>query len=978
MAASVAFLHQIAYEDAYNALEAEHRRHDEEVALAEQAHSYHVDEGRPAEGAETAAGRGRQAHLRRGMLTGTAMILISHWLACIWYLMYRFGGSEAAETWSFELAAANEPGQPTMLSYYLTTYYYSFLLLVGDNVPSYNNYERAFFVLVLIGGTFFYSAVVGQMATLVATMNVAVNRHGQKLLMVQDALRYAGVPESHSESVQRYYEYLQARSHPGAEGLHFLQASGELPHGLHLKLCHFLHRRSLSKVPLFQDCEEGFLSALSLRIRMISLSPKEIIFCIGDVGREMYIIRKGCVAVTSNKKEMWGLLAPGEIFGEVALLSTGKRTANCTALGFVDLSVLTGPDLQTKSKMWMELSEADYEEEEGMGDLLGLDELGMPRDDDSIGSAEPPSDGSSGDGGARRRGVEGAPAGAGVAARVGVGAEEQDAEEKSPKGAEAGPGAAGGASGGQVLLLLPGSRPASAAAREVGAGPTAGAPAEGLAAAAAAAASSVTPSPRRPASRPTSAITGRRLPVAWTDGAGGSGSGSDTSNAGGGGGGGGAGGGSGGGGGTAGGGGSREASGAGPRVPRLSLELLGGGSPSQGAEQGVGVAEAAMRADGAAGHGHGSRPASARRLGSQHSGGPRPPAQLAAPPAADSSDPDASGQAAPAAGAANAPLPPLAGTAVSTLGSFEAALQSLLQLTEAQEAALARLEERAERAAAMGGAEGMMMGGSSATVLGILMPGLGGGGGGGLPYARVSASQLVLTGGLGLGAAGGSGRLSVSQQMLGGEARSGGGGGGAAGASVRGGVAGLARGGGLGPVGAPGTKSRRGSLTLGSGSSNAAMMAAAAAAVASVGGGEEWLGGVPAQRSARSRMQGAVRAVAAGSRMRSALSVRGGPHAPPSPAAEADPAGGSLSDVGVAGTGDGGPEGAGGGAGRSRARRSSLLSGGAQEHGAAQGATSPGRLRSALKGGGSGEPGNALGVRLAGVRINDDDGGPSW
>jgi hypothetical protein len=49
---------------------------------------------------------------------------------------------------------------------------------VGDNVTPYNNFERTFFVLVLIAGTFFYSAVVGQMATLVATMNVAVNRHG--------------------------------------------------------------------------------------------------------------------------------------------------------------------------------------------------------------------------------------------------------------------------------------------------------------------------------------------------------------------------------------------------------------------------------------------------------------------------------------------------------------------------------------------------------------------------------------------------------------------------------------------------------------------------------------------------------------------------------------------------------------------------------------------------------------------------------
>lgn len=51
-------------------------------------------------------------------------------------------------------------------------------LQVGDNITAYNNYERTFMVLVLLGGALMYSAVVGQMAILVATLNVATNRHG--------------------------------------------------------------------------------------------------------------------------------------------------------------------------------------------------------------------------------------------------------------------------------------------------------------------------------------------------------------------------------------------------------------------------------------------------------------------------------------------------------------------------------------------------------------------------------------------------------------------------------------------------------------------------------------------------------------------------------------------------------------------------------------------------------------------------------
>ncbi|KAG2446601.1 hypothetical protein HYH02_008586, partial [Chlamydomonas schloesseri] len=346
-----------------------------------------------------------------------AMILISHWLACIWYMMYRFGGKDNAELWAFNMATEHED---TVITSYVASYYYSFLLLVGDNINAYNNYERTFYVVVLIAGTFFYSAVVGQMATLVATMNVAVNRHAQKALMVQDALRYAGVPDQYNEKVQTYFEYLQARSHPGGEGMQFL---GELPSSLHLRLCEFLHSRSLKKVPLFADCEEGFLSALALRMRMINLAPKEVIFRVGDAGKEMYVIKKGCVAVTSPRGQMWSLMVAGEVFGEVALLTTGKRTANCTALGFVDLALLTGPDLQavmrdypvsaaiiaergaerarslqTKNKMWLEVSDDEEELDDAwLGGDPDAEDLDAAGDNDSIGSAAPPEDAADGD-----------------------------------------------------------------------------------------------------------------------------------------------------------------------------------------------------------------------------------------------------------------------------------------------------------------------------------------------------------------------------------------------------------------------------------------------------------------------------------------------------------------------------------------------------------------------------------------------------
>lgn len=52
-----------------------------------------------------------------------------------------------------------------------------FLMLVGNNQTASNNLERVFMIIVAILGTCCWSAVVGQMAVLVANMNTVGLRH---------------------------------------------------------------------------------------------------------------------------------------------------------------------------------------------------------------------------------------------------------------------------------------------------------------------------------------------------------------------------------------------------------------------------------------------------------------------------------------------------------------------------------------------------------------------------------------------------------------------------------------------------------------------------------------------------------------------------------------------------------------------------------------------------------------------------------
>ena len=56
----------------------------------------------------------------------------------------------------------------------------------------------------------------------------------------------------------------------------------------------------------------------------------EVIFSVGDEAREFFVIRSGSVSVRLRNRTL-GILGPGEIFGEMALIDSGPRSATVVA-----------------------------------------------------------------------------------------------------------------------------------------------------------------------------------------------------------------------------------------------------------------------------------------------------------------------------------------------------------------------------------------------------------------------------------------------------------------------------------------------------------------------------------------------------------------------------------------------------------------------------------------------------------------------
>lgn len=109
-------------------------------------------------------------------------------------------------------------------------------------------------------------------------------------------------------------------------------------------------RRSLlARIFLFQGLSERELDLLGDCTVSRKLAARQELFHKGESSDECYAIVSGALkasATSPEGKEMtFSLMGPGEVFGEVAMLCGGRRTATVQALEACDLLVIRRRDL---------------------------------------------------------------------------------------------------------------------------------------------------------------------------------------------------------------------------------------------------------------------------------------------------------------------------------------------------------------------------------------------------------------------------------------------------------------------------------------------------------------------------------------------------------------------------------------------------------------------------------------------------------
>lgn len=107
----------------------------------------------------------------------------------------------------------------------------------------------------------------------------------------------------------------------------------------------------LSKTTLFGKLPADVQAKIAQQMRPVSFGSGQQIFSRGDAGTEMYLVLEGRVRLSiislDGRELAFTHAAPGDIFGEIATLDGGARTADATAVSAVKALSLSRSQINT-------------------------------------------------------------------------------------------------------------------------------------------------------------------------------------------------------------------------------------------------------------------------------------------------------------------------------------------------------------------------------------------------------------------------------------------------------------------------------------------------------------------------------------------------------------------------------------------------------------------------------------------------------
>ncbi|KAF0686235.1 Aste57867_21940 [Aphanomyces stellatus] len=216
---------------------------------------------------------------------------------------------------------------------------------------------------VVVVGVVACALMFGNMLTLLLSWDQQNSTFRNRMDVISSEMKYYELPPDLQHRVKRNYDYLWINQRAYAD-MTLLNQPG-LSKPLRTTIALHLYKDLLNTVPIFAGSDSKFLGKVCMALDTAVYLPGDVIIHKDDIGREMFIVRKGFVEVLTGDRALPVLhterspstlsssmrlsaLGPGRIilhdgdfFGETALVAEVRRTNTVVAVTICDLNVLS-------------------------------------------------------------------------------------------------------------------------------------------------------------------------------------------------------------------------------------------------------------------------------------------------------------------------------------------------------------------------------------------------------------------------------------------------------------------------------------------------------------------------------------------------------------------------------------------------------------------------------------------------------------
>ena len=245
------------------------------------------------------------------------IVLLAHWLACIWFLVSNSYENGGGDNWlvvqGLDIASSREQYISCMLAAVLMLF-----RTLGN--PPVTVEEKLFLLIAVLLGAAVHATIFGQVAHLVSQLSSKEGIYRHRMRQLYERMRYYDLPPALQERVTVYFETLWKR-HRIVDTKDMLAFTGSLSEPLQLQVNLFLNREMVQRVPMFQNCHASVIVQVVQSLRSHFFIPGDYVVRAGEMGSHMFFIRDGtCQVLVARAKSAQQLAAEAAAADEAALL----------------------------------------------------------------------------------------------------------------------------------------------------------------------------------------------------------------------------------------------------------------------------------------------------------------------------------------------------------------------------------------------------------------------------------------------------------------------------------------------------------------------------------------------------------------------------------------------------------------------------------------------------------------------------------